>query len=187
MTKELTVNRVYEKRATEKSAWSGRVGMAELKLSAADGQIVMTLNGMSLSDAMVQYLMTFSLQSLQDAYAGADSLSEATANFSKKLDAIQNGTIGSRGGSGVSEETICQRLVAKAAYFASAKVSDAEKTAAKEWDDEKSAEFFDGLFAKNEAKLRDAVSRKMEERAEARRKRAEEKASAAKMADSLDF
>lgn len=181
----VTVNRAFEKRATEKSNWSGRVGMAELVADV--GPLGFVLNGKTIPAAMVDYLLTFSLQSLQDAYAGADSLDEATANFEKKLDAVQNGTIGARTSSGVGEETICQRLVAKAAFLASAKVSDAEKTRVREMSDEESNSFFDGLFEKNAAKLADAVSRKKNERAEARAKRAAEKAEAAKMADTLDI
>lgn len=181
------VNRVYEKRATDKSAWNGRIGIAELSLSAKGGEIAMTLNGKELPPAMVDYLLNFSLQSMQDAYAGASSLSEATAWFEKKLDAIQNGTVGSRGGSGVSEETIVQRIVARAAYLASAKVSDADKTKFKEMSDDDANALLDGIFAKNAEKLAEAVSRKTAERAEARAKRAAEKAEAAKMANDLDI
>lgn len=184
---ELTVNRVYEKRATDKSNWSGRIGMAELIVSAKGGELSATLNGKPLGEAMLQYLLNFSLQSMQDAYAGAASLTEATSWFEKKLDAIQNGTIGSRGGSGVSEETIVQRLVARAAYLASAKVSDSDKEAFKKLDDEKANELIDGIFAKNAEKLSAAVEKKTAERAEARRKRADEKAEAAKLSSDLDI
>jgi hypothetical protein len=184
---ETTVNRVYEKRATDKSAWSGRIGMAELSVSAKGGELSFTLNQKVLPESMVNYLLNFSLQSMQDAYAGAETLAEAKANFEKKLDAIQNATVGSRGGNGVSEETIVQRLVAKAAYFASAKVSDADKAKAKEMSDDDANALFDGIFAKNAEKLADAVSAKIEERRIARAKRAVEKAAAAKMSDALDF
>ena len=156
-------------------------------MSAKGGELNATLNGKALPEAMVHYLMNFSLQSLQDAYAGASSLTEATSWFEKKLEAIQNGTIGARQSSGATEETICQRLVARAAYLASGKVTDALKTALKEMDDEDANAFLDDLFGKNAAKLADAVSKKMAERAEARAKRAAEKAEAAKMADGLDL
>lgn len=187
MVKEITVNRVYEKRATEKSAWNGRVGMAELVLSAKGGEITMTLNGKTIPESMVNYLLNFSLQSMQDAYAGAESLSEATSWFEKKLDAIQNGTVGARGGSGVSEETIVQRIVARAAYLASAKVSDADKTAFKAMSDDDANALLDGIFTKNAAKLAEAVAKKTQERSEARAKRAAEKAEAAKLSNDLDI
>lgn len=184
---ETTVNRVYEKRATDKSAWSGRIGMAELVVSAKGGELSFTLNQKVLPETMVNYLLNFSLQSMQDAYAGAETLDEAKANFEKKLDAIQNATVGSRGGNGVSEETIVQRLVARAAYLASAKVSDADKTAFKAMEDDAANTLLDGIFVKNAEKLADAVSAKIEERRIARAKRAEEKVAAAKMSDALDF
>lgn len=187
MTKEITVNRVYEKRATEKSAWNGRIGIAELVLSAKGGEIAMTLNDKTIPEAMVNYLLNFSLQSMQDAYAGANSLDEAQGWFEKKLAAIQEGTIGARGGSGVSEETIVQRIVARAAYLASAKVSEADKTAFKAMDDDAANALVDGIFAKNAAKLADAVAKKTAERAESRAKRAAEKAEAAKLSNDLDI
>lgn len=184
---EMTVNRVYEKRATDKSNWSGRIGMAELNVSTKGGELSMTLNGKTIPESMMQYLLNFSLQSMQDAYAGAASLSEATSWFEKKLEAIQNGTVGARGSAGVSEETIVQRLVAKAAYLASAKVSDADKTAFKEMSDDDANALLDGIFAKNAAKLAEAVAKKTQERSEARAKRAAEKAEAAKLSNDLDI
>lgn len=187
MSKEITVNRVYEKRATEKSAWNGRIGHAELIMSAKGGEISATLNGKAIPETMINYLLNFSLQSLQDAYAGASSIDEATSWFEKKLQAVQEGTVGSRGAAGVGEETIVQRLVAKAAYLASAKVTEALKEAFKAMNDDAANEFLDGIFEKNAAKLADAVSRKMTERTEARAKRAAEKQEAAKMSDGLNF
>lgn len=187
MAKEITVNRVYEKRATEKSNWFGRIGMAELIMSAKGGELSATLNGKPLGEAMIGYLMNFSLQSMQDAYAGASSLTEATAWFEKKLEAVQNGTVGARQSSGVSEEITVQRIVARAAYLASAKVSEADKTAFKEMSDDAANALLDGLFAKNREKLAEAVAKKTAERAEQRRKRADEKAEAAKLSDDLDI
>lgn len=110
----ITVNRVYEKRATEKSTWNGRIGATELVMSVSpDGNLVATLDGNVLPDASVNYLLNFSLQSLQDAYAGAEDLTEAEANWSKKRDALLKGEIGARG-EGVSTFTSVARSTLRA-------------------------------------------------------------------------
>lgn len=184
---ETTVARTFEKRETAKNAWNGRIGHAELIMSAKGGELNVTLNGKVLAQSMIDYLMTYSLQSLQDSYAGAENLTEATASFEKRLDAIQSGTIGVRSGSGASEETIVKRMVAKAAFMASAKATDAEKEAfGKLSDDEQNAKL-DGIFAKNSEKLSAAVEKKISERSVMREKRAEEKRATAALAGDLDI
>lgn len=45
----------------------------------------------------VEHLANFALQTLQDAYAGADNANEASANWSKKLLKLINGTVGAGG------------------------------------------------------------------------------------------
>lgn len=184
---ETTVARTFEKRETAKNAWNGRIGHAELVMSAKGGELNVTLNGKTLPQSMIDYLMTYSLQSLQDSYAGAENLTEATASFEKRLDAIQSGTIGVRTGAGASEETIVQRMVAKAAYFASAKVSDADREAFNKLDDDKQNAKLDEIFAKNSEKLSAAVEKKLAERQAAREKRAEEKRATAALAGDLDI
>lgn len=57
-----------------------------------------TLNGKALSESSIRHLATFSLQSLQDAYAGAKTPADAEGNWGKKLDRILAGTIGTREG-----------------------------------------------------------------------------------------
>lgn len=184
---ETTVARTFEKRETAKNAWQGRIGMAELIMSAKGGELVVTLNGKTLPQSMIDYLMTYSLQSLQDSYAGSENLNEATASFEKRLAAIQEGTIGVRTGSGASEETIVQRMVAKAAFMASAKVTDADKEAFGKLDDDAQNAKLDEIFAKNSEKLSPAVEKKIAERAEARAKRAAEKKANAALAGDLDI
>lgn len=112
---EYAIARVFEKRVTEKSSWGGRIGSVE---GTADvGNVV--LNGKTLPQASVDYLLHFSLQSLQDAYAGADDLAEATALFDKKLAALLEGTIGVRsGGSGMTDEQRAEIYVAEQAIRA---------------------------------------------------------------------
>lgn len=100
-----------------------------------------SLNGKEIPAASVQYLLNFSLQSLQDAYAGAKTSDESRGMLLKKLDAICSGTIGLRGESGgVSEELAIQRTV----------VSRRLKSAGK---DIPSNELLDQIWAKNAEKL----------------------------------
>lgn len=90
----------------------GEIGAATLQVMGTDKVV---LNGKELPGRSVEYLLTFALQSLQDAYAGAKSSDEARAMFEKKLAAITDGTIGVRGssGGGVSELTKVSRSVAR--------------------------------------------------------------------------
>lgn len=74
------------------------------------------LNGTELPEASVAHLMTFALQTLQDAYAGAKSTDEALGAFNGKLDKLLNGTIGTRGtGDGADERTRVARSVVQQA------------------------------------------------------------------------
>lgn len=110
---EYLVNRVFTKRETEKSNWSGRIGAVEMVANVESIKV----NGNKLPDASVNYLLHFSLQSLQDAYAGAADLTEATANWTKKFDALCEGTIGVRsGGGGMTDEERAELYVAEAWY-----------------------------------------------------------------------
>lgn len=114
--KAILVNRVYTKRETAKSAWSGRVGSVELAFTSKS-EIVVTLDGKELPDVSVQHLVNFALQTLQDAYAGADDLAEAQANWEKKRAKLYDGTIGTRGeGSAMTDEERAELHVAELAY-----------------------------------------------------------------------
>ena len=94
---ETITNRVFTKRETEKSDWSGRIGATELKV---DGKGIWWLDGTELPQASADYLANFALQSLQDAYAGASSLDDATKRWEAKRTALLDGTIGARSGGG---------------------------------------------------------------------------------------
>lgn len=86
----------------------GRIGLVNLE---ADVKTV-TVDGKELPASSVEYLLTFALQNLQDAYAGADSAAEATARFEKKLARLIEGSIGVReSGDGASLEVRTIRTV----------------------------------------------------------------------------
>lgn len=132
------------------------------------------LNGNDLPDASVAHLMTFALQTLQDAYAGAKSTDEAQGAFNGKLDKLLNGTIGTRGsGDGADERTRVARAIVRSAVKA--------KFGAKspEWakftglaDDDQNAKL-DEWFTANDATFGPAVDEKLAELAAARAKKAE--------------
>lgn len=132
------------------------------------------LNEQELSDASVAHLMTFALQTLQDAYAGAKSTDEALGAFNAKYDKLINGTIGTRtSGDGADERTrVARQLVrglVKTKYGSKSTewatftgLSDADQNAK-----------LDAMFAANEAALSGAVDEKLAELAAARAKRAD--------------
>lgn len=95
MTKSFTAARAYDHKTF------GRIGTAEFVIeSKAD--VTFTLNGKELPASSIDHLMTFALQSLQDAYAGAENEKDAIDRFEGKLTRILEGTLGTRsGGSGV--------------------------------------------------------------------------------------
>jgi hypothetical protein len=124
------------------------------------------LNGNELPESSVAHLMTFALQTLQDAYAGAKSTDEALGAFNGKLDKLLNGTIGTRGsGDGADERT----RVARSVTMAAAKAKFGAKSP--EWatftgltDDEKNAKL-DGWYAANAAAFDPAIDEEMARRA----------------------
>lgn len=76
----------------------GKIGEAHLNVGLTDeGKLDIMLNENPLPPASIEYLLKFSLQCLQDAYAGATSTNEAQGSFNKKLDAIIAGKVGHRG------------------------------------------------------------------------------------------
>jgi hypothetical protein len=125
-TATLEVARNFVKRDSDKSTWSGTVH-APTTFKIADH--VWYLDGKELPKSSREYLMIFALQSLQDAYAGAEDLDDAQARFEKKYTRLLNGEIGTREASGgTSDETDAQRHVARRIFFAQfAKGSDEYK------------------------------------------------------------
>jgi hypothetical protein len=86
----------------------GAIGAAVL--AAPDGEY--TLNGIALPESSVRHLLTFALQTLQDAYAGAKNADEALGAYNAKYDKLVNGTMGVRGtGSGLSERDRMARTI----------------------------------------------------------------------------
>lgn len=77
-----------------------------------------TLDGEELPESSVTHLLTFALQTLQDAYAGAESADDAKADWETKRKRLIDGTIGTRGGGGVDEETRVARIVVRRAVKA---------------------------------------------------------------------
>lgn len=169
MSNVLSMSRVYSKRETEKSDWHGRIGSVELVFES-DSDITVTLDGTTLTGASVDHLLNFALQTLQDAYAGADSLDAAIGAFEKKRDRILDGSIGTRSdGDGVSYfVTVARSIVRaniKAQYGAK---SDKWIAFTKLSDDDQDAKL-DAVYAANEPALKPKVEAEIERRAEAAR------------------
>lgn len=105
MTKVFNAARSYDHRT------HGRIGIAELVVESKS-DITMTLNGTELPAKSIDHLLMFALQTLQDAYAGADSVDAAKAAFNAKLERILHGTLGARtGGEAVSDEVRHARII----------------------------------------------------------------------------
>jgi hypothetical protein len=159
MESKMTIHniaRVFTKRETEKSTWSGRIGSVE---GTADINSIV-INGKTLPDASIGYLLHFSLQSLQDAYAGAADLPEATANFDKKLLALMEGTIGVRsGGGGMSDEEKAELYVAEAIYGAVHKKGSEKGDAFRALDGDDKYEFLVEVITKLRAQMADFQDR----------------------------
>jgi len=86
----------------------GEIG--KVTFTAPDGKY--TVNGKELPASGVAHLLTFALQSFQDAYAGADNHDEAVALHDKKVQAVINGTVGTRTG-GVTDIHRVMRSLAR--------------------------------------------------------------------------
>lgn len=109
----------------------GAIGSVELE--APDGK--WTLDGHELPEGSIRHLLTFALQTLQDAYAGADSADEAQGAFAKKHEKLVNGTLGVRGaGSGMDDRQRAMiseaRSTAKDAIEGYADMAPADRDAA---------------------------------------------------------
>lgn len=154
------VARVFAKRESDKSEWSGKIGTATLFVSD-DG--IWSLDGKALGRKSIEYLLTFSLQSLQDAYAGSASLTEATASFDKKRAALIDGTIGIRGTSADDETKIARKLVLGRLVAKYGKDSEQAKA---------TPEQLDAIYAKNREKLAPVVADEIARLEKARAERA---------------
>lgn len=132
------------------------------------------INGNELPDTSVAHLMTFALQTLQDAYAGAKSTDEAQGAFNGKLDKLLNGTIGTRGsGDGADERTRVARALVRGAFKAKVGGKSPEWAAFTGLSDADQNAKLDAWFAQHEATFAPAVDEKLAELASARAKRTE--------------
>lgn len=181
------IPRVFTKRATEKSAWSGRIGSVEM---VADVNSI-KIGGKALPVASIDYLLNFSLQSLQDAYAGAESLDEAVGNWTKKHDALLEGTIGVRqGGGGMSDEERAELYVAEAWYALKNAKGTEKGDAFRALKDDDKTEFLVEVAAKLReawAPFADKVAERVEHVVAMRKSRAETKAALAAVNVEIDI
>ena len=133
------------------------------------GNAELSLDGKPLSGASVEYLMTFALQSLQDAYAGKTSLADAKAAFDAKYARLIDGTIGVRGpSSAVSEETRIGREIVRDRLRA--KGGDAWKAYKDAADADAKAAILDAIIAKNADAIAALVTEERKRRAAAKEK-----------------
>lgn len=161
MSKSFEIVRGYAKRETEKSEWHGQIGSATLRIESKS-DIAVTLDGKELGVNSITHLLNFALQTLQDAYAGAGSLEEAKGLFTKKRDAILNGTIGVRqSGDGESEETRIARRIIGEQLKAKFKGTDKWAKFTELSDAERNAKL-DELVAKNRAAIADEIAAEVE-------------------------
>lgn len=124
------------------------------------------LNGQALPDASVSHLMTFALQTLQDAYAGAKSTDEALGAFNQKLDKLLNGTIGTRGsGDGADERTRVARSVVRLAAKARFGSKSADWVTFTGLDDDAQNVKLDAWYTANAAAFDPAIDEEMARRA----------------------
>lgn len=139
------------------------------------------LDGQALPAASVNHLLTFALQSLQDAYAGAKNADEAIGAFGTKLDKLVAGTLGTRsGGSGITTRDSVARIIV-GSWFRDAYGKGTPERA--KYDDADAAgryAIIDKIWADNEAVFGDAVDEEV-----AARKAKAEKMSGIKVKISL--
>lgn len=109
-----SIDRAFNHRGGKSKEAFGHIGDVKLEAVAKGKNVVFLLDGKELPEISARYLLEFSLQSLQDAYAGSNNAAEAVAAFEKKRDALTDGTIGVRtGGGGADEWTTVARAFVK--------------------------------------------------------------------------
>lgn len=101
----MEIKRSFDHRGGKSKEAFGNIG--SVTLTVPDG--VWTLNGQALPFASAEYLATFALQSLQDAYAGAETKADAVSEFTKRITRLIDGNIGVRGNAGVASDDVSKR------------------------------------------------------------------------------
>lgn len=147
----------------------GRIGIVEMSAGVSG----ISINGKELPATSIEYLLTFALQNLQDAYAGADSAADAQGRWQKKLDRLIEGTIGVReAGDGASALTKAIRAVVAESLRAVGKWKELIGSL----DEDKRDAKLDEIFAKQpEAKQAEIVVKANEKLAEAAARKAQAK------------
>lgn len=155
-----TIPRIYNHRKY------GEIGRVKLDADVKS----MALDGKELPAASIEYLLTFALQSLQDAYAGADNADAAKNAFTAKLAKVIDGTIGTRGQSVSTEQQIAREIMRE---LFKAKASADDLAAYKNADAAGRNEIIDDRIEANRETMDKLVKAEMERR----------KATAAKLAE----
>lgn len=138
----VAIHRTFATRA--KSA-IGEATIGECRLT---GEARLLLDGKELPAKSIEYLMTFALQSLQDAYAGAETTDTAKAAWAAKRDKLLSGDIGARGpAASVSIEVRIARDIMRDIFHK--KASDAARKAYKAADTDGRNAILDAAIAKN--------------------------------------
>lgn len=133
----------------------GQIGTVTMTSPAGEW----TLNGAPLPERSVDHLLTFALQTLQDAYAGADSTDAAKTKFGDKLAKLLAGTLGTRSASGDAPdaETRHMRMIMRSLVAA-----NFGKLAWKAMEEEEKVEYidaaYDGLEDEDRAAIDEAVA-----------------------------
>jgi hypothetical protein len=150
----MEINRSYSHKVL------GAIG--NVTLVVPDGE--WTLDGQVLPTQSVAHLANFALQTLQDAYAGKESITDAIRAFTDKYDRLVEGTLGTRSGGGVDETTAVQRMIARGVLKTKLGGKSPEWAEFTGMDDDAQAARLDGIWAKNAAKLQGAFNAEMEAR-----------------------
>lgn len=128
------------------------------------GEAKLILDGKELPVKSVEYLMTFALQSLQDAYAGVDTLDAAKAAWAAKRDKLLSGEIGARGpAASVPIETRIARDIMRDIFHK--KASEAARKEYKAADADDRNAILDAAIAKNADAIAKLVADEMKRRA----------------------
>lgn len=167
---EFAINRTFDHKKF------GRVGVVEMSAGVSG----ISINGKELPKSSIEYLLTFALQNLQDAYAGAESADDATKRWGDKLARLVEGNIGVRSsGPSVSRETKVRRNVLAEQIRVKGKGE-----VLKGLEGAERAEFLDGVFDKQSETAQAAIMALVAERiAEEDARRAQAK----DLADSIEF
>lgn len=156
---KFTVARSFSK-DREGSAVQGHIGAATFEVEVVSA----TLNGKELPRNSVEHLFNFALQTLQDSYAGAKTLTDAQESYNAKLEKLLNGTLGARG-EGVDSFTKVARQVT---YAILKKKESPAYDEIKEMESKKDqVARLDEIFALNEAAFRPVVEKEIEKRKQA--------------------